>query len=131
MRTGFDYFGVNSTVLGLSTEDYLMRSIDGLFLPLTVVATTGLAVLWAVRLLQTRLVNGPRPIVTRLFIIGMGAIGAILFGTGMLKVMGWATFEFYPGVVPLCMAAGVLLLLYASRIHGKTAATRRKLACGI
>jgi hypothetical protein len=34
----FRYFGVNSTVLGFSTVDYLMRSVDALFVPVTATA---------------------------------------------------------------------------------------------
>ena len=43
----FDYFGVNSTVLGLTASDYLMRGLDGLFVPLVAVAVLGLVAVWA------------------------------------------------------------------------------------
>ena len=56
----FDYFGVNSTVLGLSTQDYLMRSVDGLFVPVTAAASLGLVLLWIRRLLPERWTSGVR-----------------------------------------------------------------------
>ncbi|MFJ7067930.1 hypothetical protein, partial [Streptomyces sp. NPDC101115] len=57
----FAYFRVNSTVLGFSTADYLMRSLDALWVPLTVAATLGVAVFWGYDLGRRRLgpVMGP------------------------------------------------------------------------
>jgi hypothetical protein len=46
---------VNSTVLGLTASDYLMRGLDGLFVPLVVVAVLGLVAVWARGLLAGRL----------------------------------------------------------------------------
>src|SRR6266545_5733561 len=57
----FDYFGVNSTLLGLTTRDYVQRSLDGLFVPLTVVACAGLLALWGHTMLRARLAEGTRP----------------------------------------------------------------------
>jgi len=50
----YRYFGVNSTVLGLGTQDYLMSSVQGLFVPLAVVAGVGLLVLWGLPPLRAR-----------------------------------------------------------------------------
>ena len=43
----FHYLGVNSTLLGSTSQDYLMRSVDALFVPVTVAAVVGLLALWA------------------------------------------------------------------------------------
>jgi hypothetical protein len=37
----YDYFGVNSTLLGLTTRDYVQKAVDGLFIPMMVVAASG------------------------------------------------------------------------------------------
>jgi len=50
----YDYFGVNSTLLGLTTRDYVQRAVDGLFIPMMVVAGVGLLALWTHSLLRAR-----------------------------------------------------------------------------
>ena len=58
----YDYFGVNSTMLGLTTQDYVQQSLDGLFVPLTVAACATLVALWAHTLVRARVADaaGPR-----------------------------------------------------------------------
>src|SRR3954454_23440802 len=51
----FRYLRVNFTVLDLTANDYLIRSADGLFVPLTTAAGTGLLVLWLNRFVVARL----------------------------------------------------------------------------
>ena len=55
----FRYFRVNFTVLDLTPNDYLVRSADGLFVPMTTAAIVGLLALW----------------LNRLVLIGCGRIG--------------------------------------------------------
>ncbi len=57
----FDYFGVNSTLLGLGNRDYLMRGLDGLFVPFVVVAGVTLVALWGGRLLREELGTAEAP----------------------------------------------------------------------
>jgi hypothetical protein len=71
----FDYFGVNSTVLGLTTQDYLMRALDGLWVPMTVVAGAGLLVLWGHAVLRGRLAT-ISPDVLRVLVLAM-AMGEV------------------------------------------------------
>jgi hypothetical protein len=108
-----NYFGVNSTILGLSIEDYLMRSVDGLFVPITVVAGTGLLVSWGRRLLSPRLTDKPRARLA--IVIGVAVAGAALSTVGILPVFGQPLIELGLTVAPLSLAAGVLLLMFASR----------------
>lgn len=103
----FDYFGVHATVLGLSTEDYLMRSADNLFFPVLVGGLIALGVLAAARLGCGRLLP------VRWVVVA----GGVLVLIGVLTILGVSWFSFYPGVAPLGLAAGVLLLGYAARIH--------------
>src|SRR5215472_13847652 len=56
-----NYFGVNSTVLGFTTTDYLMRSVDALFVPMTVAASAALLAVWGHSVLRARLAAGSRP----------------------------------------------------------------------
>jgi hypothetical protein len=112
----FDYFGVNSTVLGLTTEDYLMRALDGLWVPMTVVACAGLLVLWGHAVLRGRLA-AISPGVLRLLVAGMAVLGLILAVGGLWSVFAVeATVlerRLYGTIPPVSLALGVLLLMYA------------------
>jgi hypothetical protein len=112
----FDYFGVNSTVLGLTTQDYLVRSLDGLFVPMTVVACAGLVVLWGHGLVRARLAAGSAPRVLRSLVPLMATVGLGLAVGGL-----WTVFvveqtlldrHLYGAASPICLALGVLLLTY-------------------
>jgi hypothetical protein len=113
----FDYFGVNSTVLGLTTQDYLMRSLDGLFVPMTVVACAGLLMLWGHGLVRARLATGAPPKILRSLVSGMAIVGLGLAVGGL-----WTVFVVEPTLLdpylygtasPICLTLGVLLLTYA------------------
>lgn len=107
------YFGVNSTILGFTFEDYLLRNVDGLFVPLTVVAGIGLVALWGHRMLGPYLAKALR--VRRPVVIGALAAGFVLSAMGMLNVFG--VFALGLAVAPLSLAAGVLLLMVGIRVH--------------
>jgi hypothetical protein len=113
----FDYFGVNSTVLGLTTQDYLMRSLDGLFVPMTVVACAGLLVLWGHAVLRARLADGSRPWVLRVLVPAMATVGLLLTVGGLLSVLlvdeTLLDGYLYDTAAPLSLALGVLVLVYA------------------
>jgi hypothetical protein len=51
----FQYLGVNYTVLGLTSQDYLIRSADGLLLPLAMTTAVCLIVLWVYRIARAQL----------------------------------------------------------------------------
>lgn len=111
----FDHFGVNFTVMGLTTQDYLIRSADGLFVPLTVVAAIGLVGLWIYRLLRARLsskmwrrvVRGVR----RVSIV----LGVLLTALAVVALVDPVVFYPYPALPGASLGAGVVLLATATR----------------
>ena len=115
----FDYFGVNSTVLGLTTQDYLMRSLDGLFVPMTVLAGTALLALWGHAVLRARLAAGPSRWVPRA-VPALVAAGLLLATAGLASVLlaGETLLDgyLYDTAAPLSLALGVLVLLYAVQL---------------
>lgn len=113
----FAYFGVNSTILGLTTQDYLIRSIDGLFVPLTVVASIGLLARWTHISFKTRLAPESRAAVLRVLVPVSAVSGLILLAIGLWGMFARTVFEFHFEVSPLSLASGVLLLSYASHLH--------------
>ena len=122
----YDYFGVNSTLLGLSTRDYVQKAVDGLFIPMLVLAGVGLLALWAHSLLRARLALGSRPYVLRL-IAGMAAVGLVLAIGGFWSVFAVTALRrwLYGTAAPLSLAFGVLLLLYTFHLWRSLATGQR------
>lgn len=122
----YDYFGVNSTLLGLSTRDYVQKAVDGLFIPMLVLAGIGLLALWAHSPLQARLALGSRRYALRL-IAGMAALGLVLAIGGFWSVFAVTALRrwLYGTAAPLSLAFGVLLLLYAFHLWRSLATGQR------
>jgi hypothetical protein len=118
----FDYFGVNSTLLGLTTRDYVQRSLDGLFVPLTVVACAGVLVLWGHSALRTRLAAGSRPRMLRVLLPAMAIAGLVLAALGLWSVFAPTFLDQQVAAAPLCLASGVCLLVYEAHIWRSLAA---------
>lgn len=119
----FAYFGVNSTTLGLTTQDYLIRSIDGLFVPLTVVTSSGLVAGWMHIVLKNRLAEESRATALRVLVPVTAISGLALLAAGLCGVFGHPIFEFHFAVPPLSLASGILLLSYSSRLHRSATST--------
>lgn len=108
----FDYFGVNSTLLGLTTTDYLIRSVDSLFVPMTALGCLALLALWAYPALRPRLA-GSESRLSRILLPVTAIVGLLLFLAGLLSVFTTTVLSFYLAAAPISFAAGVLLLRYA------------------
>jgi len=122
----FRYLGVNYTVFDLTVQDYLIRSADGLFVPLTVVAATALLVLWVHRLLLNALSAGTRLIMLRVLTPFAAITGLVLVSMAMTAIFGdTAAFAAHPEAGGLSLASGVSLLAYAARLLRLLPAKRR------
>lgn len=103
--------GIDESILNMSTRDYLLRSVRPVLVLLVVVAVSGL--LWVVAdrwiTLRRRRGDGDRVFRWALRAIPLAAVG--------LPVAGWLAGFSYPAAAyvlfPLCIAGGLLLLLYA------------------
>jgi hypothetical protein len=122
----FDYFGVNSTLLGLTNRDYVQRSLDGLFVPMIVVACAGLVVLWGHAALHARIAAGARPPVLRTLVPAIGVLGLVLATLGVWSVFTPTPLRAHLVAAPLSLAFGVLLLIYAIHLHRSLAAGERR-----
>ena len=113
----FDYFGVHSTTLGLTTTDYLMRSQDGLFVPLVVLAIVGLLAFRVHHLIRRRVgadSSNPR---WRQISWTVTVIGAAAAAAGALSVVVDTPLNKRVAAAPLVLAVGVLLLAYAAYVR--------------
>ncbi|MGH3825216.1 MAG: hypothetical protein ACRDRA_20615 [Pseudonocardiaceae bacterium] len=121
-------FGVEYTVMGFTTYDYLLRSADGLFVPIAVVAGTGLAVAWTYGPLAARIPPAPRRTVLRVGPhVALGAGSLLLVGAiiGVVRPRTWYPVVGLPG---LALALGVLAVNAAVRMYrARTLAERAAL----
>jgi hypothetical protein len=112
----FQYFRVNFTALDLTPQDFLIRSADGLFVPLTMLAAVVLVSVWGYRLMGGRLPASTwRAIRRRLPIVSVAA-GTVLVSVALAAVIEPVRFENLLALPGLSLATGVLLLAGASRM---------------
>ena len=113
----YRYFHVNSTVLDLSTNDYLFSGIAGLFVPISVAALLALVLLWLNRLLLTRIPPGARRRAVRVLVPASALIGTVLVVLAFADLFTeGGVFGVNSATGGLCLSVGVLLLVYAVRL---------------
>jgi hypothetical protein len=109
----FGYFGVNSTTLGFGTVDYLMRSVDALYMPLTVASLAALLALWGNAALLPALRAGS-PALRSHFLRAVTALGsALALAGGALTLLIGGGSSGYAALAPVGFATGVVVLGYA------------------
>jgi hypothetical protein len=113
----FRHFGVNWSVLDLTTTDFLIVGADGLFIPLAGAGVLALVLLWTHRLVVGRMAAGSRDRALRAVAPGAGVVGAVLVALALLDLLTsirlfWGDSE----VGGLALAIGVLLVVYALRL---------------
>src|SRR5690349_5557949 len=111
----FRRFGVDYTLMGLTTQDYLLRSIDGLFVPLVMASSVGLAVFWLGRCLPAAVQNRARH-VPRSLVGGVGSVVAtVLLAVAVAGILDPAWFVGSVAVPGLALTAAVVLFTALSR----------------
>lgn len=118
----YDYFGVHSTLLGLTSQDYVQQSLDGLFVPLTIVACVVLVALWIHTVLRSRLAAGASPRLLRVLLPALAAVGLVLTAAGLWSVVATTVLNRYLAAAPISLAVGVVLLVYAGHLWRSTRA---------
>lgn len=106
----FHHFGVDSASLGLSRSDYLMRSVDGLFLPLAGVAALALAVAWGRLLGEHLLPPSVRRPLRRWGPRAAAVIGGLLVLNGVSALFVATILNHGLAVAPLSFAVGIGIL---------------------
>ena len=112
-----NYFGVNSTALGFTSTDYMMRSVDALFVPMTVAASGALLAVWGHTLLRARLDAGSRPRALRVIVPAATAVGGVLVLGGLSSVFTTTMLSEHLVAAPLSLGFGVLLLVYVIHLR--------------
>src|SRR4051794_20438564 len=117
-RAQYEYFGLDVDTIGLSTQDFVLRSPQPLLVPLLVLTLAAVAVA-AVRLALRRQVVGPDPSPRRLLrlrrIATAGrAVGMATMGAGVVLLFCYAPLREWPlfaVVTPAVLAAGAALVV--------------------
>ena len=107
------YFGLDPGVVGYSTRDYVLTSLDPLFLPVLTVLVIAIAVVLVHGLVQRAHAKGTRPRELEWLRDLAAILGGVLFVFGALAVFGALPFSTPYLVGSLFPAIGVLLLAYA------------------
>lgn len=115
-RSQYEYFGIDVDAVGLSTQDYVMRSPQPLLVPLIVLTLLGAGVLIGHAAVRDRVGNSADRRVTRA--IGMfRLVGRIGLAAGVLLLVGYAAvgqWAYYALVTPLLLAVGGGLVAYTA-----------------
>ncbi|TFV62563.1 UNVERIFIED_ORG: hypothetical protein E4P37_16795 [Bacillus sp. AZ43] len=113
----YRYFRVNFTVLDLTTNDFLFAGIDGLFVPIAVACLLALLLLWLNRLLLTRVPEHARSRAVRVLVPLAAVTGVVLVGLAFLDLVAeGGVFGANSPIGGLCLAVGVIALVYAVRL---------------
>ncbi len=115
--------GFESNVLGMSTVDYMLRSISPVFNLLAVIVLAGLVWLWLEPRLRSRFENrqptkGWQAVLTLLTLSWL-LLPLPVVGLGFL----WPVLSFY--VFPLSVGGGIMLSCYAVHLRGLSRTARR------
>ncbi|WP_236792834.1 hypothetical protein [Amycolatopsis sp. GM8] len=122
------HFGVHYTTLDFSPQDYLIRSSDGLFVPMAALAVTGLVLLWGFRLLRRTLRPPAWDATLRVLTPVTVGLGVVLAGAGLANIADPALLYDYPGLPGLGLAAGFALFMVAQWLHRERTHQRRRAA---
>ena len=111
-----NYFGVNSTVLGFTTQDYLMRSVDSLLVPMTLAGGVTLMAMSAHRrLLRAETTRTGRKAVRAI------EKAVVLVGTALTAIgfsyIAHARILVNGTISAASLAAGAILLLYGRSLR--------------
>jgi hypothetical protein len=125
-RAQYAYFGVDVDTIGLSTQDYIMRSPQPLLVPLLVLPLTGACLFLIDTAVRRRILsaheadnlkgaNSLRRIARSLAVCGL----IVLFvGVALLFIYPYiGDWPLYGLVIPLMLASGAGLVAYASRLQ--------------
>ncbi|MFI9306538.1 hypothetical protein [Streptomyces triculaminicus] len=112
----YQYFGIDAATLGLSTQDYLLRSAGPLFMPVGTALMVGLLGALGYTAVSVLSTSRPRlaPVLTWLS-LGLVGCGVALFVVGVLA--GYEVWHAGLLDTPLILCSGLLLVLYGRLLY--------------
>lgn len=126
------YFGIDASALGFSTQDYLLRSTDALFVPLGVVIVLALGAVRLHAAAAAALADPDRVRLVRRAATIVTVLGGCLFAVGAIAVFRALPFSPHYLFAPSSPGIGIALLAYGlhlrRRCRGAAPAPSRGLA---
>lgn len=117
-RAQYDYFGLDVDVVGLSTQDYVMRSPQPLLTPVLVLVLGGIGVAAFHRWVGRQRERSWFPRLGRVVL----ATGLALLAAGLLLLLGYSflgDWAYYPLVTPVVLGGGAALVAYALQLRAQ------------
>lgn len=111
----FGSFGVDYSLFDLSTQDYVIRSADGLFVPFTVIAAGILVVAWIYQLLLPDIRRVQIPRLARVMVPLLAVTGTALVSLAAVGVVDTLRFFRHPWIPGVALVAGVLAMQASTR----------------
>lgn len=134
--TEYAYFGLDVDTIGLSTQEFIMRSPTALLTPLLAAALVTAAVALAHGWIRRRIdgaADAPwrlRPF--RRFALGCGVAGRLALVAGSVMVATYTSLRpllvYYDFLTPMVLAVGAGLTVYGVRLDGLLGRPRRRVA---
>lgn len=114
-NTLYRSLGVDQSLLGLSLQDYALRSVGSTIEPLVMVLL-GLLIAFPAHTMLIRRLPRHRAAV-RWFLVVLGTLGLTGAAIGLLHMAGWLDWWIAAPFVPLCLGFGVLALGYSVSLY--------------
>jgi hypothetical protein len=117
-RAQYAYFGVDVDTIGLSTQDYVMRSPQPLLVPLLVLVMIAVALV-ALHLWVTAWLGRARPERARIVTHRALYIGLVILAAGITLIVLYpvlADWPYYNLVTPIIVAVGAGVVAYSWRL---------------
>lgn len=125
--TRFAYFGVDLSTLGMSTQDLALRSVAALYVPIAALLAAGLAGYWLHNAASTALARGQRTkLLRRGGWLAIAAGAALLIRAVVGIVYPSIARNEFPGITPLSLGLGALLIAYGRHLVVSTSADQNR-----
>lgn len=109
----FQQFGVEAVVLRLSAQDYLLRSVEGLYVPVGVLLVAATLGLWAHGAVGRLVVSEAAIPQLRRLAVDVAVTGFVLFATGVGGIVAPGWYQAYVLLAPCCLASGSALCAWS------------------
>ena len=123
-RTAWMYFGVDQSVIGFSTSDYILRSVRLLFWPLGLIVLGALVALEVDHELELHVRQEGHGLFYSCFPVGLASVGLAMVAAAVLGSLGLGLPLGGPVATPVLFGTGTALLLYASILRRRSLALR-------
>jgi hypothetical protein len=108
----YEYFGVDLSLVGLSNQDYILRSVEGIYIPLGIILVLAFCGLLLHSFIRRFFVQARRR--RAVLILGwiLLSLGASAFLVGAIAVARPTAIPVYTLFVPLLLGLGIVALYY-------------------